>query len=70
MGHGLAGQIKNVIDRIIEQRARGNPTIATITKTKFILKGVNPDRFDDRSPDDPALLAKIRTIAAEMGVSI
>lgn len=66
----MAGQIKSAIDRIIEQRARGNPTIASTTKTKFILRGVNPDRFNASSPDDAAILAKIRSIAVEMGVNI
>ena len=66
----MAGQIKSAIDRIIEQRARGNPTIAATTKTKFILKGVNPDRFNASSPDDPAMLDKIRAIAVEMGVRL
>lgn len=66
----MAGQIKSAIDSIIEQRSRGNATIAATTKTKFILKGVNPDRFHASSPDDPAILAKIRAIAVEMGVSL
>jgi hypothetical protein len=66
----MAGQIKSTIDRIIEQRSRGNPTIASTTKTKFILRGVNPDRFDSSSADDPAILAKVRAIAAEMGVGL
>jgi hypothetical protein len=65
----MAGQIRNIIDTIIERRSKGNPTIALTTKTKFILKGVNPDRFDRASADDPAIVAKVRAIAAEMGVS-
>lgn len=59
-----------MIDAILEKRSKGNATIALTTKTKFVLKGINPDRFDSNSPDDPAVVAKIKTIAAEMGVSI
>jgi hypothetical protein len=66
----MAGQIKHIIDTIIEKRSRGNPTIALTTKTKFIFKGVNPDRFDHTSADDPGLIAKVRAIGAEMGVSV
>jgi hypothetical protein len=40
------------------------------TKTKFILKGLNPDRFDANSPDDPVVIARVRAIGAEMGVSV
>jgi len=66
----MAGQIKHMIDAIIAQRARGNPTIALTTKTKLVLKGLNPDRFDAGSPDDPAVITKVRAIAAELGVAV
>lgn len=66
----MAGQIRPMIDTIIEKRSKGNPTIALTTKTKFILKGINPDRFDRMSPDDPAVIARIKEIGAAMGVSV
>ena len=66
----MAGQIRIILDTIIERRSKGNSTIALTTKTKFILKGINPDRFDRTSADDPAVIAKVKAIAAEMGVSI
>ena len=59
-----------MIDTIIEKRSRGNQTLALTTKAKFILKGLDPDRFNYTSPDDPAVLQKVRAIAAEMGVSV
>jgi hypothetical protein len=40
----LAGKIKEMIDTIIQERAKGNPAIAEMTKAKFILKGVNPNK--------------------------
>jgi len=64
----MAGVIKMMIDSIVEQRARGNSTIALTTKTKLVLKGVNPDRFNSSSPDDPATIAKLRAIAVDLGV--
>lgn len=66
----MPGQIKSMLDSIIQQRAKGNSTIAGTTKTKLILKGVNPDRFNSSSPDDPAMLSKVRAIAVELGVSV
>lgn len=59
-----------MLDSIIQQRANGNSTIASTTKTKLILKGVNPDRFNGSSPDDPVLMAKVKAIAIELGVSV
>ncbi len=40
------------------------------TKAKFIFKGVNPDRFDATSPDDPVVIDKVRAIAAELGIQV
>jgi hypothetical protein len=66
----MAGQIKQMIDTIVNQRAKGNPTIALTTKAKLVLKGVNPGSFSDVSPDDPVVVAKVRAIAADFGVQV
>jgi hypothetical protein len=66
----MAGQIKLLIDSIVEQRAKGNPTIALTTKAKLVLKGVTPDSFNENSQDDPAVLARLKIIAAELGVRL
>jgi hypothetical protein len=59
-----------MIDTILERRAKGNPTLFFATKTKLILKGVNPDRYTAESPDDPAVITKVLAIAAELGVHL
>jgi len=59
-----------MIDTIITQRSNGNNTIALTTKTKLVLKGVNPDRFTAASDDDPAVIAKLQVIANELGVRL
>lgn len=59
-----------MLDAIVAQRSKGNPVIAMTTKTKLILKGVNPDLYNDLSPDDPVVMAKVRTIAAALGATV
>ena len=66
----MAGTIKRMIDAITLKRSKGNPTIMYSTKAKFIFKGVNPDRFDATSPDDPVVIEKVRAIGAELGITI
>jgi hypothetical protein len=66
----MPGQIKRMIHSIVAQRSNGNPTIALTTKTKLVLKGINPDRFTDVSEDDPAVMAKLHVIANELGVRL
>jgi len=66
----MAGQIKQMVDSIVEQRANGNPTIALTTKAKLVLKGVNPGSFSETSPDDPVIIARLKKIAADFGVQV
>ncbi len=66
----MPGQIKGMIDTILEQRSKGSSTLFFATKTKLILKGVNPERFTATTPDDPQVIAKVQAIAAELGVRL
>ncbi len=66
----MPGQIKALIDTIIKRRSKGNRSIEMIAETKFILKGVDPNRFDATSADDPSVIARVKAIAEEMGVSV
>lgn len=66
----MAGVIKKMLDEIIAKRSNGNITMMNLTKTKLILKGINPDKFLITSQDDPSIIQKIRLAAQEMGVSI
>jgi hypothetical protein len=66
----MAGQIKTIIDQIIQERSKGNRTLMHTTKTKLILKGLNPDKWSLLSDDNPEVLAKVKTIAAEFGISV
>lgn len=66
----MAGKIKKMINTIIDTRANGNDTIRGSVTTKLILKGFNPVKFDEQSPDDLELIQKLRLIGQEMGVAI
>jgi hypothetical protein len=66
----MAGQIKALIDKIVSQRAKGNETIALTTKTKILLKGINPNQWTASSPDDPLVITKIKQIGQELGISV
>lgn len=66
----MPGQIKRTIDRILHERAKANPILATTTKTKLMLKGIAVDSYTESSPDDPEILQKLRALAAELGVTV
>lgn len=62
----MAGKINEMIETIIQERSKGNPAIAEMTKAKFILKGINPNKFDEFSADDPLIIEKLLTIAKQL----
>ena len=62
----MAGQIKRMIDSIIEQRAKGNKVLEGVVKMKLILKGIDPKNFTSDSPDDFAVIGKLHDLMNEM----
>ena len=66
----MAGKIKVLIDTIVAKRSGGNSTIANLTKSKMVMKGINPEKFNNTSPDDPAINEKLVALAQELNVTI
>jgi hypothetical protein len=66
----MPGQAKRMLETIIEQRAKGEEALVFTTKTKLIIKGVNPDNYTDATDDSPELIEKIRQIGREMGITV
>jgi hypothetical protein len=62
----MAGKIKQMIDAIISQRAKDNPMLERVIKTKLILKGVNPSKYTLQSEDDPAVIGKLEKMMQEL----
>jgi len=55
-----------MIDSIISQRAKQNPMLAGVIKTKLMLKGIDPSKFTAQSDDDPAIIAKLEAVVKEI----
>lgn len=66
----MTGRINNMINSIIDQRAKGNNAVATTMRTKLMLKGINPDKYDARSPDDERVIEKLQHLAKELNIKI
>lgn len=66
----MAGKIKIMLDDIIYQKSKGNSTIATVVKTKIILKGIMVDTYTETSIDDPIIINRVKNIADEFGIYI
>lgn len=66
----MTGKIRKMIDQIIEKKSGGKAVLANVVITKLILKGIDPAKFNAGSPDDPAMIAKVAKVAAEMGLVV
>jgi hypothetical protein len=64
------GRTKLLIDSIITQRSGGDPMVAKMLKTKFMLKGINPDAYSLDTPDDPSIVKRLSDLAGKLGIKI
>jgi hypothetical protein len=64
------GRTKLLIDSIITQRSGGDPMVAKMLKTKFMLKGINPDAYSLDTPDDPSIVRRLSDLAGKLGIKI
>lgn len=66
----MAGQIYNMIQKIVTEKSKGNQVIANSVKTKITLKGIAINKYTPTSPDDLAVMQKLREIGLEFGLYV
>ncbi|MCL2500142.1 MAG: hypothetical protein FWE90_07365 [Defluviitaleaceae bacterium] len=66
----MTGTAKRIIDALIDQKAQGDKTIEKNLRVKLILGGIMVDKLTESTPDNPALINKIRNVAIGYGVNI
>jgi hypothetical protein len=66
----MAGQIKRMLERIVDERGKGDDVLRMLTRAKLILKGFDPGRYTLTSPEDPATIARVKQVARELGVML
>jgi len=62
----MAGKIKQMFDAIINQRAKDNPMLVGVIKSKLMLKGIDPGKYTATSDDDPAIIAKLEAVMKDL----
>jgi hypothetical protein len=55
----MAGQIHREIQKLITEGGKSDPMTISFIRTKLILKGVDPDKWNATSDDSPEILAII-----------
>ena len=62
----MAGQIKRLIDDIIQQRGQGNKVLEGVVKMKLILKGIDPKNYTENSHDDMDVIRRLLDVKNEL----
>ncbi len=66
----MSGKIKTMLDQIILEKAKGDPIMEKLTKTKLLVKGIRVENFTPISEDDPVMLQKVKQVAQDFGVTL
>ena len=66
----MPGKIKQLIDTIITDRANGNELVVHSTRAKLMLKGIDPDIYNETSEDYPNVIRQLKSLAQEIGVTL
>lgn len=61
----MSGKIRQMIDCIMAQRAKGNPMLERAIKSKLILKGINPAKYTLQSDDNRDVIGKLEKMMQE-----
>jgi hypothetical protein len=66
----MTGTARKMIDAIIAEKAKGDKSIEKGIRVKLILGGIMVDKLTPDTPDDPALISRIKSVAASYGVHL
>jgi hypothetical protein len=58
--------IKDIIGRIINEKAKDNKMLVAIIKAKLVLKGIYLDRLTPQSYEDPLIIARIEEVIKQL----
>jgi hypothetical protein len=61
----MPGRTKQLIDELIELRAGPNQGLSHFLRAHLLMKGIDPDAFDENTPDDPEKVATLQKMIAE-----
>ncbi len=66
----MAGKIKVMIEQLIQVRTKGNPHMVAPLKIKLIIKGIDPDLYNEMSEDNPIVMQRLQSLAKTMGCEL
>ncbi|MDR0306363.1 MAG: hypothetical protein LBI42_05930 [Chitinispirillales bacterium] len=65
----MIGTARKMIDRLLSEKAKGDRVIENGICVKLMLKGIPIDKLTVNTPDDDAIINKVKSVLTEFGVS-
>jgi hypothetical protein len=62
----MSGNIKEMLDTVINGKLKDNPLMGNVIKAKMVLKGINLNSLTPKSAEDPVLMAKLEAVMKEI----
>ena len=60
----MAGRIQELIDELVRIRTQGRGSGGHFVRAHLVLSGIDPDRYDASSVDDPEVIQQLETMIA------
>ncbi|MDR2570012.1 MAG: hypothetical protein LBD23_06905 [Oscillospiraceae bacterium] len=65
----MTGTAISLINKLIDEKAKGDKFIEKGIRVKLILKGIQIDKLTPATPDDPVVIDEIKKVLTEFGIS-
>ena len=63
----MAGQTHKLIHELLVLRTDGNPAVERFLRVHLICKGIDPQKYDADSDDDPAVIQQLNEMLRDYG---
>jgi hypothetical protein len=66
----MAGRIREMIDKLIKERAKGNSTVEKTIRAGLLMRGIKVENYDRSSADDPVIINKLNDMGKTYGINL
>jgi hypothetical protein len=63
------GRTKQILDRILRPKTREERQRTRALRAKLLLRGIDPEAYTNKTPDDPKTLRQVEEIAHRLGLA-
>ncbi len=66
----MTGTAKRLIDELIQLRTRNRPGSQHFVRAHLVLNGIDPDAYNEVSPDDPDVVLALKKMISDFRATL